>query len=102
MPCDTLARTEAERKAQADAVKELELDIATGKRTIVRQLDGSLTILNWGNSTAAKLGMCDGCVLERVANGNNWVAKSKLAAVGITKNKQFVAGGHAHGKGHNH
>jgi hypothetical protein len=100
MPCDSRAVTQEQKQAQADAVKELELDIATGKRTLIRQFDGSISILNWGNSQANKIGMCEGCVLERISNGSNWVAKSKLQAWNVHPTKQYLAGGHSHGKGH--
>jgi hypothetical protein len=100
MSCDRLAVTAKQKQEQADAVKAIEMDIATGAKTLVRQLDGSLSISNWATTAAARIGMCEGCVLERMAAGSNWVVKAKLQQYNVHRATQYLAGGHLHGKGH--
>lgn len=104
MPCTGRARTDAERLAQQKAIDELAMDIATGRRAVVRLANGRVGISDWVSSTAARIGMCDGCVLERISSGSNWLAKTRLAAAGVTSTAAFatVGSGHPHGRGHGH
>jgi hypothetical protein len=62
-------------------------------------------IKGWEGTAAAAAGWCEGCVLEKIAHKGSFKAKAALAAVGVTKDKQFVTaghGGHPHGGGHQH
>lgn len=99
MPCDSLARTQRERQLREAALKELEADIAAGRRTLVRNLRGEVAVLNWGTSNAARAGWCEGCALAQLAKGGSWVVRSKLAAVGVRQGASFVAASH---NGHPH
>lgn len=98
MPCDT-GITEEERKLRAETLKEFEVQLALGKIVIVRNNKGELAVSGWNQTSAARSGWCEGCCLRAIATNGSWVAKSKLAAAGITATKPFVVASH---NGHSH
>jgi hypothetical protein len=92
MPCDT-GITEEVKKLRDETLKDFEVQLALGKVVIVRNNKGELQISNWNQTSAAKAGWCSGCILRQIATNGSWVAKNKLAAMGVT-NKPFVMANH--------
>jgi len=97
MSCDT-GITEEVKKLRDETLKDFEVQIALGKVVIVRNSKGELAVSGWSQTSAAKAGWCEGCCLRQIAAHGSWVAKSKLAAMGITSKPFVVAshGGHGH------
>lgn len=97
MPCDSKPRS-AERIAEENAaIDEIARDIREGRRRIVRNLKtGEVSISDWQETTAAGLGLCEGCVLRRIQAGG-WAA-SALREQGIT-DRPFRVESH---RGHDH
>lgn len=95
MPCDGLVEEQRRRELLA----ELEVELATGKRRVIRNLKGEVQITSWVGSSAQKAGLCEGCVLRQLQQTGSWVTKQKLAQAGITSNKSFVVSSH---NGHSH
>lgn len=84
MACDYSATQEiAQRKEKA--LKQLEADIATGKITVIRGLDGTLKVANWGKTEAAQAGLFEACALHKLVTSpkTNWLVKQKLQNMGI-------------------
>ena len=105
MPCDTMVKNAAERRRREAAIKKLEADIIAGRVSLNKNLAGEVSVSNWTAHEAASSGWCEGCALATLAQSSSWVVKSKLAAVGVAKGKQFVAAshnGHPHGGGSGH
>ena len=99
MPCDTLAKTAAEKKAREDALKEFEADLVAGRLRVTRNAKGELSVPDFAKTSAAVNGKwCMGCALRAVQNQGSWLAKRTLATQGVT-NKPFIAAGHT---GHKH
>jgi hypothetical protein len=98
MPCDTRISQQVARQ-RAAAKKELENEIAQGKRQIVKDpVTGEVGITDWEQSTAAQVGWCDGCILRAMQSSADWAVQSQLAAAGVQQNQQFVSVGHnSHG-----
>lgn len=107
MPCNTRYRNREEEKKFQDALKKLEEDIETGRRTVQENLfTGEVVISDWDTSEACAVGWCDGCCLEVLSSrGSDWV-KESLRAGGVEHGKEFVSAGHnGHphgGSGHKH
>lgn len=111
MPCDARARQAAEQAAFDAALDELAADLAAGRKTISRALNGQLAISNWSKSTAAQAGWCEGCALVKLANTGSPQVRARLAAFGLKAGASFVVASHAghahtvkvgHGHGHGH
>ena len=105
MPCYPIANDPIKQEAMDAAYEELEAEISSGRRAIVRNRDGTISIKGWAETAAARAGWCEGCIIAKAGMSSSWVVKSKLAAVGLTRGKQFVANthrGHPHtvGRGH--
>jgi len=98
MPCYEAANI-AEKKVMNDELKQLEQDIATGKVIVTRNYRGELSVSGWSTSGAAKASWCEGCALAEMATSGSWLVRSKLAALGLQKGKEFVAATH---NSHNH
>lgn len=100
MPCDTMVKNEQERRRRDEAIKKLELDIAAGRVTVVKNYAGEVSVIGWVAQAAAQAGWCEGCALAYLSTkSTSWVVKSKLAQVGVAKGKSFVAASH---NGHSH
>ena len=105
MPCDVMVKNAEERRRREEAIQKLEQDIAAGRVTVTKNLAGEVAISNWTAQQAATAGWCEGCALVSLATSTNWVVKSKLGQMGISKGKSFVAAshnGHAHTVGKKH
>jgi hypothetical protein len=98
MPCDLNVKTEAERVARQEAILDLAVEIALGKKRVVRSLSGQVCITGWDQSKAKKVGWCEGCAIQFLTEHSDTVVKERLKAMDI-KQGAFVAAshnGHAH------
>jgi len=99
MPCYPVANDPVKQEAMDKAYAELEAQVASGRAQLVKNRDGTIGIRNWSETSAARAGWCEGCIIAKMGNTQSWAVKAKMQQMGLVRGKQFVAPTH---RGHSH
>lgn len=107
MPCDTMVKTAAERRAREEALEELAQDLEAGRKKVMRNaLTGEVSISGWAGSTAKTVGWCEGCAMVALTKKNPRLTGLKwgqsFTAASHNGHKHTVKAGHGGCGGHSH
>lgn len=103
MPCDLMSLREQERLERKKAVEELERQLLSGEKMLVRDpITGEQRVEGWETTYAAATGWQEGCAMAYLAEHGSWELQTSLGASVKEQLKAQHGGGGGHGHGHGH